>query len=221
MNGWCHDNLQDVPNLSMKHLRAVVALARFGSFVAAASYLQISQPGLSRMIQQAEVILGVKLFTRGTRSVAQTEAGRGFIPMAERLLGELLQQSLKIRSGDSEMRGQLIISSLMSISHHVLPSALVAFRKKHSKMYVQIREGLASAVQEDVRSGIADFGQRGRPNRGHRDRLCGARSLLRGHAEAAPPRKAGFCQSAGHRRRADDFDADRFGAAPNARHNGE
>ena len=34
----------DVPNLSVKHLRAVVALARFGSFIAAASYLRMSQP---------------------------------------------------------------------------------------------------------------------------------------------------------------------------------
>jgi DNA-binding transcriptional LysR family regulator len=39
------------------------------------------------------------------------------------------------------MRGQLIISSLMSISHRVLPAALVTFRKKHPKMHVQIREG--------------------------------------------------------------------------------
>src|SRR5262249_744149 len=76
----------------------------------------------------------------------------------ERLLGELLQQSQKVRELDGQMRGQLIISSLMSISHRVLPAALVTFRKKHPKMHVQIREGLTSAVHEDVRSGIADFG---------------------------------------------------------------
>jgi LysR family carnitine catabolism transcriptional activator len=151
-------DLKDAPNLSMKHLRAVVALARFGNFIAAASYLRISQPGLSRIIQQTEAMLGVKLFARATRRVSQTEAGREFIPAAERLLGELLQQVQKVRTLDGEMRGQLIISSLMSISHHVLPAALVVFRKKHPKMHVQIREGLASAVQEDVRSGIADFG---------------------------------------------------------------
>jgi LysR family carnitine catabolism transcriptional activator len=46
----------------------------------------------------------------------------------------------------------------MSISHRVLPAALVTFRKKHPKMHVQIREDLTSAVHEDVRSGIADFG---------------------------------------------------------------
>jgi LysR family transcriptional regulator, carnitine catabolism transcriptional activator len=151
-------DLQDVPNLSMKHLRTVVTLARFGSFIAAASYLRMSQPGVSRIVQQAEARLGVKLFARGTRSVSQTEAGREFIPAAERLLGEFLQQSQKARELDGQMRGQLIISSLMSISHRVLPAALVAFRKKHPKMHVQIREGLTSAVAEDVRSGVADFG---------------------------------------------------------------
>jgi LysR family transcriptional regulator, carnitine catabolism transcriptional activator len=151
-------DLQDVPDLSMKHLRTVVTLARFGSFIAAASYLRMSQPGVSRIVQQAEARLGVKLFARGTRSVSQTEAGREFIPAAERLLGEFLQQAHKARALDGEMRGQLIIASLMSISHRVLPAALVAFRKKHPKMHVQIREGLTSAVAEDVRNGIADFG---------------------------------------------------------------
>jgi LysR family transcriptional regulator, carnitine catabolism transcriptional activator len=63
-----------------------------------------------------------------------------------------------VRNLDGQLRGQIIISSLMSISHHVLPAALVEFRKQHPKMHVQVREGLASAVQEDVRSGIADFG---------------------------------------------------------------
>ena len=100
------------------------------------------------MIQQAEARLGVRLFARGTRSVSQTEAGREFIPAAERLLGELLQQSQKVRELDGHMRGQLIISSLMSISHRVLPAALVIFRKKHPKMHIQIREGLTSAVHE-------------------------------------------------------------------------
>jgi LysR family carnitine catabolism transcriptional activator len=118
----------------------------------------MSQPGLSRVVQQTESLLGVKLFTRGTRSVSPTEAGREFIPAAERLLGELLQQTQKVRNLDGQLRGQIIISSLMSISHHVLPAALVAFRKLHPKIHIQIREGLASSVQEDVRNGLADFG---------------------------------------------------------------
>lgn len=148
----------NIPDLSVKHLRAIVALARYGSFIAAASFLRISQPGLSRIIQQAESLLGVKLFARGTRSLSQTEAGREFVPVAEKLLGELSQQLQKVRTLDGEMRGQLIIASLMSISHRILPAALVEFRKQHPKMHIHVREGLASSVFENVRSGLADFG---------------------------------------------------------------
>ena len=54
-----------IPDVSVKHLNAIVSLARYGSFVAAASYLGISQPGLSRIIRQAEDILGADLFDRG------------------------------------------------------------------------------------------------------------------------------------------------------------
>ncbi|HUN52753.1 MAG TPA: LysR substrate-binding domain-containing protein [Candidatus Sulfotelmatobacter sp.] len=149
---------QDVPELSARHLKAVVALARCNSFIAAAASLGLSQPGLSRIIQQAEARLGTALFARGTRSVAQTPAGREFVPVAERLLLELAQQAQKLRTLDGELRGQIVIASLMSISHRVLPAALVAFRQQYPKVYIQVREGLSSRVQEDVRSGIADFG---------------------------------------------------------------
>lgn len=150
--------MDQLSDLSVKHLRALVALSRFGKFTAAAAELGISQPGLSRIVQQAEEQLGVPLFTRGTRTVAQTEAGRAFIPAAERVLRELEQQSLQLRMMSGTLRGQLIISSLMSISHHVLPAALVAFRQRHPHMHIRIREGLQSDIQEDVRTGAADFG---------------------------------------------------------------
>ena len=157
-----------LPELSTRHLRAIVALARSGKFVAAASELGISQPSLSRMIQQAESELGAVLFVRATRRVSQTAAGREFVPVAERLLGELMQQSQAIRDLGGGLRGQLIIASLMSIAHHIVPAALVKFRKRHPGIFVQIREGIASGVLEDIRGGLADFGIGAVPER-HRD----------------------------------------------------
>jgi LysR family carnitine catabolism transcriptional activator len=74
--------MRGVPELSVKHLRSVVTLAHLGSFVAAAVQLRMSQPGLSRVVQQAEDRIGVKLFLRATRRVSVTEAGREFIPAA-------------------------------------------------------------------------------------------------------------------------------------------
>lgn len=150
--------MYETPDLSARHLRAIVALARFGSFVAAASFLGISQPGLSRIIQQAEALLKVRLFVRGTRSLTMSEAGREFVPVAEKLLVDLEQQTMRIRSLDGEMRGQLVIASLMSIAHQVLPDALVEFRKTHPKMVIRVREGFGPRVADDVQSGTADIG---------------------------------------------------------------
>lgn len=157
-----------LPELSTRHLRAIVALAHSGKFVAAAVELGVSQPSLSRMIQQAESELGVALFERATRRVSQTAAGREFIPAAERMLSEIMQQTRAIRELDGRLRGQLVVASLMSIAHHVVPAALVAFRRRHPGVFIQIREGIASGVLEDVRSGVVDFGIGSAPE-GHRE----------------------------------------------------
>lgn len=148
----------EAPDLSVKHLRAIVALARFDSFIAAASFLGISQPGLSRIILQAEELLKAKLFVRGTRSVSLSEAGREFVPVAEKMLIDLEQQTQRVRALDGQMRGQIVIASLMSIAHQVLPAALVEFRQRHPKMVIRVREGFGPQVAEDVQSGVVDVG---------------------------------------------------------------
>jgi DNA-binding transcriptional LysR family regulator len=56
----------------------------------------------------------------------------------------------------------------MSIAHYVVPAALVAFRRQHPRIYIQMREGIASDVLEDVRNGTADFGIGSIPER-HRE----------------------------------------------------
>ena len=150
--------MDNIPELSTRHLRAVVALARFESFVAAATYLKVSQSGLTRLIQQAEKLVGVQLFHRRARKVMQTDAGAVIVQAAERILSELALQVQSARILDGELRGQITISSLMSISHRVLPRALMAFRHEHPNIHVHVREGLGDDVYDDIRRGQVDFG---------------------------------------------------------------
>ena len=150
--------MDNIPELSVRHLRAIIALGRFESFVAAAAYLRVSQSGLTRLVQQAEKLVGVPLFVRGPRKVVQTDAGQVIIAAAERILSELALQVQSARMRDGELRGQIVISSLMSISHRVLPQALMAFRHEHPNIHIHVREGLAGSVHDDVRRGQVDFG---------------------------------------------------------------
>lgn len=144
--------------LSLHQLRAVAAVARYGSFVAAASDLGTSQPALSRAIKQAEQILGVVLFARSTRHVALTAAGREFAPAAERMLNELGLQIQNVRELAEQRRGHLVIACLMSIAHSVLPTVIAAYRRTYPRIELMIREGVQSSVADEVRSGAADFG---------------------------------------------------------------
>jgi molybdenum-dependent DNA-binding transcriptional regulator ModE len=80
-------------NFDLPDLRAFVAVAKLGSFRAAAEELHLSQPALSRRIEKLEGALGVRLFHRTTRKVDMTTVGREFSHRANELLSNL-EQSL-------------------------------------------------------------------------------------------------------------------------------
>ena len=146
------------PDLSSRQLHCVVSLARYGSFVAAASDLGLSQPALTRAIMRVEDTLGIRLFTRSTRRVALTAAGREFVPVAERLLADLEIGIRNMQALGGQQRGRLVIACLMSVAYGLLPKVIADYRKRHEGIDLEIREGVHSAIAEDVRSGLADFG---------------------------------------------------------------
>jgi DNA-binding transcriptional LysR family regulator len=86
------------PDVGTRQLEAVLALAEYGSFVAAAARLRISQPALTRSIKRLEAQLGVQLFERSTRRVQITAAGREFAAVAERMLAGKTRLSSPWRS---------------------------------------------------------------------------------------------------------------------------
>jgi DNA-binding transcriptional LysR family regulator len=148
----------DKQDISSRQLRCVVSLAQYGSFVAAATDLGMSQPALTRAIMRVEEILGVRLFTRSTRRVALTGAGREFVPVAERLLADLAISVQNMRALQTRERGRLVIACLMSVAYGVLPKVIADYHQRHRGVDLEIREGLLSTVIEDVRSGLVDFG---------------------------------------------------------------
>jgi DNA-binding transcriptional LysR family regulator len=79
----------DGGRVELRHLRAFEAVARLQSFTRAAEELAITQPALSRTVQQLEDTLGVTLLDRSSRHVEMTPAGRTFFEHVERVLAEL------------------------------------------------------------------------------------------------------------------------------------
>ena len=76
-------------DVQLRHLRAFVAVASEGSFTAAARELVITQPALTRTIQQLEARLEVQLFERNTRSLNLTAPGEEFLARVAPVLRDL------------------------------------------------------------------------------------------------------------------------------------
>ena len=99
---------------SLQQLKAFLAVAETGSFVAASSRVGLSQPALSLTVKALEEELGGRLFDRTSRRVALTSEGRQFRPAAARLVADWHAAFDDIRSLFRMERGR--------ISTAVLPS---------------------------------------------------------------------------------------------------
>jgi DNA-binding transcriptional LysR family regulator len=148
----------EMPDLTSRQLQTVLALAEYGSFIAAASLLKTSQPAVTRTIKHVEDVLGIKLFERSTRSVQITAAGKEFVAVAARIQNDLKITLLSMRELSDQRRGQIIISSIMSVANGKLPGLVSAYRLDHPGIELHVRDGVHGTVIEDVRSGAADFG---------------------------------------------------------------
>ena len=149
---------KDTLNISSHELRAFLIVAQNQSFVAAAITLNMSQPALSRLIQNLEKQLNVKLFHRTTRSVQITSEGRELVAVSERLLNDLRIGAKRIQDISEEESGQVVISAVMSVAHASLSDIVRQFHQMFPSVEVHIKEGVHGTVLEEIRSGASDLG---------------------------------------------------------------
>lgn len=86
-----------LPDVELRHLRYFVKVAELRHFGRAAEALHMSQPPLSRQIQDLEFRIGTRLLDRSSRGVTLTQAGSVFVIEARRILGEVSVSIQKVR----------------------------------------------------------------------------------------------------------------------------
>ncbi|MER5209741.1 LysR family transcriptional regulator [Streptomyces sp. NPDC002838] len=91
-------------NVELRHLRALVAIGDEGTITGAAAVLHISQPALSRTLEQLESRVGVRLVERTTRTLALTEAGQGLYERAHLILHQLDDALTEVAAGVRPLR---------------------------------------------------------------------------------------------------------------------
>ena len=107
---------------SLARLSCFIAVAEELHFGRAAERLHMTQPPLSRQIQQLENELGVQLIDRTTRSVTLTPAGVAFLPDARRILQLAEGAALNVKRVPAGDLGTVVVGFTAASAHAVLPA---------------------------------------------------------------------------------------------------
>lgn len=140
----------------LAHFPVVLAVARRGSFAAAAAALTMSPSAVSHAVKLVEDRLGQPLFARTTRSVALTEAGRNFVAAVGPALDRVVESVELVQSA----RGRIAGTLRLNVPHLALPlaitPAIVALSKLHPDLTVEVvaHEGLVDIVAEGYDAGV-------------------------------------------------------------------
>jgi DNA-binding transcriptional LysR family regulator len=145
--------------LELRHLRALATALRAGSIGRAAQLLGITQPALSRQLQELERAVGTPLLAREARGVRATEAGEAFHAECARVLesaDRLIADAARAARG---MRGRCVIGAVSAAAAVTLVgNVLRECGEKHPDVQVVV-EDIASPHQPvELRNGGIDIG---------------------------------------------------------------
>lgn len=115
----------------------MLEVARAGSFLAARERLKVSQPTVSRKIEDLERQLGAKLFIRTARGIDLTEVGRRVLAIAEKM--ENLARAVGIEAtGQSRLSGVIRFKVTDGIGGYWLPLMLERFHAENPHVTVEV-----------------------------------------------------------------------------------
>jgi DNA-binding transcriptional LysR family regulator len=118
------------PNIEIQQIVAFTTVAKKLSFRKAAESLNMTQPGLTRIIKKLEDEIGVKLLKRTTRSVELTEAGAIFFNETQNLVEKLGKAISKARNAEAGNIGYLKIAYMGFAINGQLPEILRKFHER-------------------------------------------------------------------------------------------
>jgi DNA-binding transcriptional LysR family regulator len=149
--------------MELRHLRYFIAVAEELSLRRAAQRLHVSQPALSQQIRDLEDELAIKLFTRNSRGVELTEAGRAYLTGGRQVLAaakEAAERAQEVAQGE---RGRLVIGGLGGATISFLSAVLSRFREQHPLVEVTAlrmnnRAQVEALLNGSIKLGIGFYG---------------------------------------------------------------
>ncbi len=143
--------------ISLRQIRAVVAVCEEGSFTRAAERENATQSGISQHVAAIERTLGVRLFERSSAGVRPTPAGMRYYRRCIAALGTLKSGAEEMRALAGRVTGNLRIGLMPTFTRAALAPALKDYVREHPDVTLRIVEGYSNVLTEMVLAEDLDF----------------------------------------------------------------
>jgi DNA-binding transcriptional LysR family regulator len=150
-------DLTIISRLRLRHLAVLIAVAETRSMKRAATEVHLSQPGVTKLVQEAEEMLGLTLFERGARGVTLTPAGEVLLLRARVALGDLASARREAAQVAAGAVGRVTIGLLSVYETELLPRALLALRGEAPGLRIVVEEGVRAVLIDGLRRRSIDL----------------------------------------------------------------
>jgi len=142
--------------MTLQQLRYIIAIAEAGSITSAADKLLVSQPSLSKVVNQIEEEMGITIFNRNNRGVYLSEEGLSFLSYSRQVVEQADLLENKYKNKEKQRR----VFSITSHHYAFVVNAFVALVKEYgeNKYEFSLRETLTNNIIEDVRTSKSEIG---------------------------------------------------------------
>jgi LysR family transcriptional regulator, low CO2-responsive transcriptional regulator len=151
-------------DLSLRQLRAVIAVHKTGKIVSAARLLGLTQPAVTLQIRDAERAVGIVLFERFSGGMRPTAAGHALVEAGLAIEERMRLLSDEIEGIRSGKRGVLQLG-VVSTAKYFAPAIIAAFKRDHPDIEVNLLVGNRAETIDTLRNHAVDLALMGRPPR--------------------------------------------------------
>lgn len=139
--------------LRLRQLRLMLALDELGSLRRAAEEIGMTQPAATKMLHEAEDLLGVELFERLARGMRPTPFGETLIYYARMIFAELSGMREEMVALESGNLGRVTIGAIPALASGLLTRTIATLKQSHPRLSMSLQvdtsDVLVQALQQD------------------------------------------------------------------------
>ena len=144
--------------IRLRHLHTFVAVAQQGTLGRAAETLNLSQPALSKTLNELEQLTGTRLFERGRFGAQLTLVGEQFLTHAVKVLDALNSAGQALNRKEGLNNDIVRIGALPTAALGILPTVIGQFHKQQKDITLQVATMNNTMLLAGLKSGEIDIG---------------------------------------------------------------